>query len=157
MLYIWQASNSCMFSLECAYIAISIIGNSPSKQQTLVVEYFNVNPTSNFPMWFYIEEAKFHKNHLVLIIQLWSSQILGRDKLIKELFDNCGDTRDIQFGVHKIVWHRPRSLKAICILYFSYEFCQKIRAAIKNVDGVTARPCVHTINTYLGYIGAIMW
>ena len=72
------------------YVAVSIIDNLPSKQQTLVGEYFNVNPTSNFPMRFYIEEAKFHKKHFVLIIQLWSSQILGGDKLMKELFDNCG-------------------------------------------------------------------
>ena len=81
-------------------VAVSIIGNLPSKQQTLVGEYFNVNPTSNFPMRFYIEEAKFQKKHLVLIIQLWSSQILGGDKLMKELFDNsgiCGDMWDTQF------------------------------------------------------------
>ena len=84
------------FFRMCIYVAVSIIGNFPSKQQTLVGEYLNVNPTSNFPMRFYIEEAMFQKNHLVLI-QLWSSQILGEDKLIKELLDSCGDMWDTQF------------------------------------------------------------
>ena len=73
-------------------------------------------PTSNFPMRFYIEEAKFHKNHLVLFIQLWSNQILGKDKLIKELFDSCGDMWATQFVR---LLHRTRSLEGIYIFHTS--------------------------------------
>lgn len=114
---------NCLFKMHL-YAEFSIVGNSSSKQQTLVGKYFCDNP-----MRVHLEESKLRQNQLVVRIQLRHRRVLRGDKTIaevnipvKKLFDNCDDYISDQYGVHQIL---TPSIKPKGYLYFSYKFGEK--------------------------------
>lgn len=145
-----------LFSKMDVYAVVSIAGDPRSKQKTPVHKDGGTNPTWNFQMKFYIDEAASHQNRLSLVFQLRSNRSFGEKDIgevhvpVKELLDNVGDGKSARFVSYQV---RTPSGKPKGVLNFSYKFGEKVTGAVatpKAGEPVMAYPA--PVGTSVPYI-----